>query len=158
VAIESLLKVVHTFLHSSEDSSILGSQTKNCWWNSWLFKNFVEWEMEDKWLFPAANSSSWGYAAGLIAIIMGLRPKERSMQIAWLAAVAAFVLEPPGEIWRWYLDEFWVKEIAGFLKFSSLQKIQKHGFFIILPNVPCHVHLFQERIQLGLRKKRRNGK
>jgi len=33
------------------------------------------------------------YAAGLIAIIMGLRPKERSMQIAWLAAVAAFVLE-----------------------------------------------------------------
>jgi len=33
------------------------------------------------------------YAAGLIAIIMGLRPKEQSMQIAWLAAVAAFVLE-----------------------------------------------------------------
>lgn len=52
------------------------------------------------------------------------------MQIAWLAAVAAFVLEPPGEIWSWYLDEFLVKEIAGVPRFSSLQKIQKHCFFL----------------------------
>lgn len=34
-----------------------------------------------------------GYAGGLSAILLGLRPKEQSMAIAWLAAAAAFVLE-----------------------------------------------------------------
>ena len=37
-----------------------------------------------------------GYAGGLAAIMLGLRPKEQSMAIAWLAAAAAFVLELPG--------------------------------------------------------------
>lgn len=38
-----------------------------------------------------------GYAGGLLQIMLGLRPKEQSMQIAWIAAAAAFVLELPGQ-------------------------------------------------------------
>jgi putative exporter of polyketide antibiotics len=38
-----------------------------------------------------------GYAGGLAAIMLGLRPKEQSMAIAWLAAAAAFVLELLGD-------------------------------------------------------------
>lgn len=89
---------------------------------------------------------------------MGLRPKERSMQIAWLAAVAAFVLEPPGEIWRWYLDEFLVKEIAGVLRFSSLQKIQKHWVFYNPRMFHAMSICFKKEFNLDLGKKRRNGK
>ena len=89
---------------------------------------------------------------------MGLRPKERSMQIAWLAAVAAFVLEPPGEIWRWYLDEFLVKEIAGVLRFSSPQKIQKHWVFYNPRMFHAMSICFKKEFNLDLGKKRRNGK
>ncbi|CAK8988808.1 Uncharacterized protein SCF082_LOCUS1538 [Durusdinium trenchii] len=44
-------------------------------------------------LFFCVACGFLSYVSGLAAIMFGLRPKEQSMQVAWLAAAAAFVLE-----------------------------------------------------------------